>query len=90
MQSWRMMRVNRQAKIIIFASVATFLILCVFVGGLGYLQNKRFEAHLQANNETLKELQNYKESLILTAKAFKIRNAELKEKLAECQKGGIE
>ena len=41
---------TKQAKIIIFASVATFLILCVFVGGLGYLQNKRFEAHLQANN----------------------------------------
>ena len=77
---------TKQGKFIIMASVATFMTLCLFVGGLGYLQNKRFEAHLQANNETLKELRNYKESLILTAQAFKIRNAELKEKLAQCQK----
>lgn len=81
---------TKQSKIIVWASVSTFMILCLFVGGLGYLQNKRFEAHLQSNNETLKELQNYKESLILTAKAFKIRNAELKDKLAECRKGGVE
>ena len=77
--------ITKHMKMIIVATISTFTILCIFVGGLGYLQNKRFEAHLQANAETLKELQNYKESLILTAQAFKIRNQELKDQLKECK-----
>lgn len=80
--------ITKHMKMIIVATISTFTILCIFVGGLGYLQNKRYEKHLKVNEQTLKELQNYRESLILTAQAFKIRNQELKDQLKECK--GVE